>query len=94
MDAITSIMASEFAADLQKFQIQIHGVRIKKDLKTVVVYWSCDESGLIDEEAKAALENIETPVRSRLRLIETTCIFTMRFFPSSNGSCALGVALL
>lgn len=69
MDAITSIMASEFAVDLDKFNIQIHNVRIQKDLKTVIVYWSCDESGLVDEEAKAALENIETPVRSRLRSI-------------------------
>ena len=62
MDTITDILGSEYATELQQYRIQIHNVRILTSLEAVYVYWSCDESGIVNLEAAEALKNLEPKV--------------------------------
>lgn len=62
METITDILGSEFATELEKHRIQIHNVRIMRNLDVIFVYWSCDESGLINPEAAEQLKELEPKV--------------------------------
>ncbi|XP_003746518.1 uncharacterized protein LOC100901317 [Galendromus occidentalis] len=66
METVTDILGSEFATELEQYSIQIHNVRILPTLDVVNVYWSCDESGLVNPEAAKTLKDLEPKIRREL----------------------------